>query len=218
MGLRQLAAGQSPYALINALFAAVAPASLWAIDDVGTTGLTLSLYGGNVLNGGTVTAVADQPSLALTASATNYVEADLSGLATTSGVRLNTSGWTAGYVRLYQITTDGSGITAITRYPTWCAVKNPLLALSMTSDANKTLSQAEAMADVLQVTSTVSLTATRDLIVPLIPREWMVFNDTTGAQSIRLIGATGTGTTIGPGKCAKVFANGVNVRRVTADV
>lgn len=94
---------------------------------------------------------------------------------------------------------------------------NQRAAVSMTSDANKTLSAAEAASGILSMTSTVSLTATRNVVVPLTPRQWTVYNGTTGAQSIQVIGATGTGVTIANSKRAIVYADGTNVVRVTPD-
>lgn len=88
--------------------------------------------------------------------------------------------------------------------------------VSMTSDTNKTLtanngSTDEARRAVLSVTSTVSLTTTRDVIVPTQTKLYVVFNNTTGGQSIRVIGATGTGVTVPNGKRAFVYHDGTNV-------
>jgi hypothetical protein len=90
------------------------------------------------------------------------------------------------------------------------------------SDANRTLTDPlDYNSAVLDVSSSVSLTATRDLIVPLtgqVANIWGVYNGTSGAQSIRVIGASGTGITIANAKAAIVFCDGTNVRRLTADV
>src|ERR1051326_931354 len=87
---------------------------------------------------------------------------------------------------------------------------------SYASDANKTLSAAEYSCPVVVVTSGVSLTATRNLVVPL-TGFWIVTNSTTGGQSIQVIGASGTGVTIANGKVAICRGNGTNITRVTAD-
>jgi hypothetical protein len=69
------------------------------------------------------------------------------------------------------------------------------------------------------VTLTASATnyvqATRDIIVPLAPFQWTVYNGTN--QSLRFIGATGTGITVATTKRAIVYSDGTNVVRVTAD-
>lgn len=215
--LRQLTTAQSAKeTLVNALFDAASPATLFGIDHVGTSGLTLSMFGGNVLVGGTVTTVANQASLALTNSATNYIEFDPTGTATTSGIRLNTSGWTAGYVPLWSIVTSGGGISTYADERYWGAPGLPLLTVNFATDANRTLTQAEARADILKLTS-VSLSTTRNLVVPLIAKQWTVYNGTTGSQSIQVIGASGTGITIANAKAAIVASDGTNVFRVTAD-
>lgn len=90
-------------------------------------------------------------------------------------------------------------------------------AVSYASDANKTLSSSEYNCHDLTVTSAVSLTATRNLVVPLTAGgTWRVYNGTTGAQSIQVIGSSGTGVTIANGQWGMVRANGTNVVSVAA--
>lgn len=89
-------------------------------------------------------------------------------------------------------------------------------AVVMASDANYTLtanngSTDEARRAVLSVTSSASLTATRDVIVPTQTKLYAVYNNTTGGQSIRVIGASGTGITIPSGKKRLVYHDGTNV-------
>ena len=88
--------------------------------------------------------------------------------------------------------------------------------VSFTSDANKTLTLTnsnalqDARAFFLNLTSSVSLTATRDLIVPSINKAYIVKNGTTGSQSIRVIVA-GVGVTIPNGKTALVYNDGTDI-------
>jgi hypothetical protein len=88
--------------------------------------------------------------------------------------------------------------------------------VTFASDANKTLTLTDtnaaqdARALFLNVTSGVSLTATRDLIVPAINKTYIVKNATTGSQSIRIIVA-GVGVTIPNGKTALVYNDGTDV-------
>jgi hypothetical protein len=90
---------------------------------------------------------------------------------------------------------------------------NPVFA----SDANLTLTFTDASSSqiarnlYLNVTSGVSLTATRDLIVPTVNKTYVVENNTTGAQSIRVITAAGTGITIPNGRKMAVYVNGTSV-------
>jgi len=89
------------------------------------------------------------------------------------------------------------------------------IAISFSSDANKTMTTASGSADearnyILLVTSSVSLTATRDLIAPVQNKTYIVYNNTTGGQSIRLIGSSGSGVTVPNGSKALIFQDGTN--------
>lgn len=85
------------------------------------------------------------------------------------------------------------------------------------TDANLTLTLTNTNATqiarhfVLNVTSTASLTVTRDLIVPAIQKPYIIQNNTTGAQSIRVIVAGGS-VTIPNGKTAFVYNDGTDVK------
>ena len=88
--------------------------------------------------------------------------------------------------------------------------------VTFTTDANKTLTLSntnaaqDARAVFLNVTSSVSLTVTRDLIVPAITKNYIVKNATTGSQSIRVIVA-GVGVTIPNGKTALIYNDGTDI-------
>lgn len=85
------------------------------------------------------------------------------------------------------------------------------------SDANVTLTATDTVNTqdyrnlYLNLTSTGSLTATRDLIVPTLNKTYIVQNNTTGGQAIRVITAAGTGVTIPNGRSAAVYSDGTNV-------
>jgi len=64
---------------------------------------------------------------------------------------------------------------------------------------------------ILNVTSAVSLTTTRNLIVPTINKPYIIENNTTGGQSIVVKTALGTGTTVPTGKVVSLYADGTNV-------
>jgi hypothetical protein len=86
------------------------------------------------------------------------------------------------------------------------------------SDANYTLPYTDSNGSqvfrnlVLNVTSSGNLTVTRDLIIPAIEKQYIVENNTSGSQSIRVKTAAGTGVTIPSGKIAHVFCNGTDTR------
>jgi hypothetical protein len=85
------------------------------------------------------------------------------------------------------------------------------------SDANLTITLVDtnttqvARHYILDVTSAVSLSTTRNLIVPTINKPYIVENNTTGGQSIVVKTASGTGITVPNGKTVMVYANSVNV-------
>lgn len=86
-----------------------------------------------------------------------------------------------------------------------------------TSDANFTPTAATVhLTRRILATSSGSLTATRDLILPLSKHIYVVTNNTTGGQSIRVIGATGTGVTIPPGATVEVICDGTDFLQANA--
>jgi hypothetical protein len=88
---------------------------------------------------------------------------------------------------------------------------------NFTSDADLTISLSNSNAAqtarnfVLNVTSSLSLTSTWNLVVPTIEKPYVVQNNTTGGQSIVVKTAAGTGITVPNGKKVFVYVNGTNV-------
>lgn len=88
---------------------------------------------------------------------------------------------------------------------------------NFTSDADLTLTLTNTNATqvarhyILNVTSGVSLTTTRNLIVPTIDKPYIIENNTTGGQSIVVKTAAGSGVTVPNGKYVFVYANSTNV-------
>ena len=64
---------------------------------------------------------------------------------------------------------------------------------------------------VLNVTSAVSLTLTRNLVVPTTPKMYFIFNNTTGSQSIVVKTSAGSGITVPNGAKMMVYCDGTNV-------
>lgn len=85
------------------------------------------------------------------------------------------------------------------------------------SDADLTLGYTNSNATqafrnlILNVTSSVSLTTTRNLIVPTIDKLYIIENNTTGSQSIVVKTSAGTGITVPNGTTAVVYADSTNV-------
>jgi hypothetical protein len=200
----------------NALFDAGSPAVLFGRRASLCSGLNWFYYGGTMLVDGVLTVISNNAAaLVLSASATNYIEASRAGV-----VSKNTTAFTPGSIPLYTAVTGASTVTSYTDQRAWVQPAGVAgkLARVMASDANITLTQAEANNDILQITSSVSLTTTRNVVVPLAAQQWTVYNGTTGAQSLQFIGASGTGVTVANGKRAIIYSDGTNVVRVTADV
>ena len=100
------------------------------------------------------------------------------------------------------------------------AIEQALVGLGnpvFTSDANLTISLSNtvalqtARALVLNATSTGSLTVTRELVVPTIEKQYIVQNNTSGAQSITVKTSGGTGITVPNGRKAHLYVDGTNV-------
>jgi len=88
---------------------------------------------------------------------------------------------------------------------------------NFTSDANLTISLTDSNASqtarsfALNVTSSVSLTATRELVVPTIQKPYLIYNNTSGSQSITVKTTAGSGVTVPNGARTLVYVDGTNV-------
>lgn len=89
----------------NALFDAASPSMLYGRKASGCSGLVFAYYGG-IYNGNTIA----NGSFTLTANTTNYIEADSS----TGAVSVNTTGFTAGRIKLYSVITGASTVSSYT--------------------------------------------------------------------------------------------------------
>lgn len=194
---------------VNAFFDAASQATLYGRRQSTCSGLNWGYYGGNVLIDGVLTQIANS-TLTLTASATNYIEAEPS----TGAVSKNTTAFTAGRIPLYTAVVGAATVTSYTDHRLATPDFSGRLAKAMT-DANTTLSFAEVRNDILEFTGT--LTAARNIVIPLQARQYTVFNNTTGGFGLQFIGASGTGITVATAKRAIIYADGTNVVRVTAD-
>ena len=163
--MQQLASAQvSPEIPINENFETLSWAAMFGKRQAATTGLTWAYYGtdGWPVNG-TPTTIADG-TVTLTASTTNYVEVNAAGTVSVATSR------SAEKAPLYKIVTGSASVTTVTDERD--AAKLTRLAYGRVAiamaDANKTLTQAQALCDSIECTGT--NTALRDLIVPAIRR------------------------------------------------
>lgn len=84
-------------------------------------------------------------------------------------------------------------------------------AVAFASDADHALSVPEYTNLFLKVTSGVTLTATRNLVAPLVEgQNFQIQNNTTGGQAIQIIGTSGTGIAIANGATVSVVCDGTN--------
>lgn len=91
------------------------------------------------------------------------------------------------------------------------------LSKSVAGGQDVALSATEYANCILEFTG--ALTGDINVIVPASPcRQWTVYNDTTGAHTLTVKPASGTGVAVSQGKRSVLYADGSNIVRVTADV
>ena len=177
-----------------------------------SSGLIWFWYGGTMIIDGVVTQIANNSTtgITLSASTTNYIEADRSGTVTK-----NTTGFTAGMIPLYTAVTSATTITSYTDYRAqWQPQHITSKASVAVTAADVTLTQAQAACRYL--TTTGILTGNRNVIVP---NDWegIVYCNNTGAFTTTFKTAAGAGVVVAQTKRAILLADGTNVVRVTAD-
>ncbi len=196
----------------NALFDAGSPATLFGRRASLCSGLNWFYYGGVMLVDGVLTTISNNAAaLALTASATNYIEATRAGV-----VSKNTGGFTGGSIPLYTVVTGASSVTSYTDQRAWVQPEHitSMTSVSVTT-ADVTLNDAQSRCSYL--TTTGALTANRNVIVP---NNWQgtVFCNNSGSFTTTFKTAAGSGVMIAQGKRAILLADGTNVVRITSDV
>lgn len=87
---------------------------------------------------------------------------------------------------------------------------------NFTTDTNMTLASPDYLASIIEITDTgVVLTTTRSVILPLVDHHsWSIYNAT--AQSLTIIGATGTGVTLATLQGALFYSDATNFYRMGA--
>lgn len=193
----------------NAMFDALSPASFFGRRASTSSGLTWGYYGGTMLVDGALTQIANG-TLALTGSATNYVEINRSG-----SISKNTTGYTPGSIPLYTIVCGASTAWPYTDHRAWVQPKDQTSNASVAvTSADVTLSAAQASCRYL--TTTGILTGNRNVIVP---NNWegIVYCNNTGAFTTTFKTSGGAGIVVAQTKRAVLYADGTNVVRVTAD-
>jgi hypothetical protein len=88
-----------------------------------------------------------------------------------------------------------------------------VVSITMT-DANYTLSNFNGVSDEARnqvIVASGTNAAVRDIIIPLVEKTYTIKNSTTGGYGVRVIGSSGTGTTVPNGVTATVYCDGINV-------
>lgn len=194
----------------NEAFIALGPAGLFGRKYTTTTGLTWGYYGGIILLDGVLTTISDG-TVALTASTTNYVEATRAGV-----VSKNTTGFTAGQIPLYTVVTGASTITSYNDQRLTAYRMAGRLSKSVAGSSDVTLTAAESRNEILEFTG--AITANINVIVPTVASQWTVFNNTTGAFTLTVKNAAGTGVAVKQGKRALLYDDGTNVVNAESNV
>lgn len=197
-------------ATANALWNSMSQAALFS--RYSSSGLIWYYYGGTMIVDGVVTQIANNNTtgITLSASTTNYIEADRSGALTK-----NTTGFTPGRIPLYIAVTNATTITSYTDCRgQWQPLHIPSKVSVAVTGANVTLTQAQAACRYL--TTTGILTGNRSVIVP---NDWegIVYCSNTGAFTTTFKTSAGAGIVVAQTKRAILLADGTNVVRVTAD-
>ncbi|MDO9007216.1 MAG: hypothetical protein Q7U80_03245 [Thiobacillus sp.] len=211
--LQQLTSAQAGKEItVNELLAALSIASPLARRQ-SSSGLSWDYYGIDRWHINATATTKANTSLTLTASGTRYVAADRA-LAVTD----NATAFPANKLALYKVVTGTATVTSHEDHRDLHHINRFLYGrfVQAMADANQTLTYQQAMCESMELTG--ALTALRDVIVPLVPRSWTVYANTTGGFGVRIIGASGAGITVADGKRAIVECDGTNVVRVTADV
>ena len=190
-------------------------AGLFGIRRDATTGLTFGYYGGEIWVNGVLTTIANGTT-ALAASSTNYVEATTAGV-----VSDNATGFSAGQIPLFTVTTNASGITAITDHritnlPMWGNLVKSIAG----GAGDTTLTAAEARADSIRLTG--AITGNRTVTLPAVPWAKVFYNDTSGAFTVTVktssVGSPIPATfAITQGKTAVLWSDGEHVHSATTD-
>jgi hypothetical protein len=195
---------------INDYFRAASRGADWGRRAT-SSGLNWNLYGSPRLYVDATAVTKASFTVVLTGSSTRFVSVDRA----LAAVQVATA-FDADKYALWRVVTGASSVTSYEDHRDPHHLVRFLygrLTKAM-GDANVTLTYAEAMCESIECTG--SNSSLRDLIVPAVPRAWSVFANTT-TNGVRVIAASGTGTTIAVGKTAIVEFDGTNVRRITND-
>jgi hypothetical protein len=214
--------------LWNSLIDALESTETTVIGVGVVSGLTLSTVSGFdlLIADGTITSrsvvsFTSIPTFSFPSNTTRYVWINEDGVVNTTTAYVPP---TPNDVCLGQVTSGGSGITAITttgRAELLCQLQKiaqagSYVAVPVTT-ADVTLNRAQYGCRIIEFTGV--LTGNRNVIVPNVPGyEWTIKDSTTGAFTVTVKTASGTGITLAHTKTCKLWGDGTNILRATGDV
>lgn len=178
-----------------------------------TIGLTLGLYGGQMLVNGALTTIADTSAAGLAPSTVNYIEHDAAGVVSSNAV-----GFSANKFPIGEATTDTTVITGYVDRRNLNTLLIPgRVSIAVGGGAGTTvLTAAQWRNDIIEFTG--ALTGARTIEVPaLVSRQKIIYNATTGAFTLTVKTAAGTGKALAQGKRNVLYCDGVNVEQSIDD-
>lgn len=190
------------------------------LEITGQSGLNIAISDG-VMSSRSAVSFAGLPTFPVPANATRYIWIDeygtINGSTTFAAPSPNS-------VCLGKVTTSGSAVIAVStdgRMEFLHTLQNVAQAGGYctvpVSNANVTLNASQYRCRVIEFTGT--LTSNLSVTVPSnAGYEWTVVDSTSGAFAITFKTQSGTGVTLAHGKTCKLFSDGTNIRRATADV
>ncbi|MFH0934321.1 MAG: hypothetical protein V1879_03890 [Pseudomonadota bacterium] len=205
--LQTINASASPEVQMNENAASLSPAAAFGKKPQTTAGLTFGYYGGTLWVDGVLTEVADG-TVVLTNATTNYIERTRAGV-----VSSNTVGFTAGQISLFTAATSGGVITTLTDQRITNTPFIGLLSKSVAGNSNVTLTAAEARNSILTFSG--ALTGNISVIVPTVVGLFVVNNQTTGAFTLTVKTAAGTGSLVPQSSQCLLYCDGTSVLAAT---
>jgi hypothetical protein len=192
--------------LANALFDTTSPSIIFGRNSLTSAGLTWGFLGGRIYLNGNPTVIANG-TITLAANQTNFVEVNQSGV-----VSSNTSGFSADRAPLYRVVTGASTVTSYEDHRSQTLFDRLFYGrttLNVGPAATTTLTLAQSLAHSIGFTG--ALPSNRTVIFPTVTRNYLLFANTTGGQTITVRTAAGTGVTLTDGQRRIVECDGVNI-------
>lgn len=184
-------------------------AAIQTVQDRLTTGTTFIGFGQTQPTSSSVTSI-DGSAAGYTFSPSGFGLAMTLASAVTvrSGIGAAASGGNSDITSL-------TGLTGALQAAAGNALNYGRASVSMAADADQTLGGSEYNKLIVSIAGGTTLTLTRSIIFPTLDgRVWIVYNGTTGGQSLLLKTSGGTGPTVANGTRTLVYCDGTDIQKV----